>query len=216
MRQFIDRTQRGGWLIQHKRGPTAKPPDYHEFVYGREPWFFPVLGETHVPTRILENDGWQLVWFEYVGRTSDTTRPDYSRDHGLGPLPFDVTVDGHPLAGQVDPPVWVLPGQGWGGYNAKIGARWVNEGTVLWIYARTEREVSLQLRLLSDTPPTRPAIASEGQQNPAQRHPGLDAASVSLDAGWNRIVLDLHPGMQPDTGLSPHGWFVTQLDIRTS
>jgi hypothetical protein len=217
MRRFIDRTQRGGWLIQHKTGDTAKPPDQHEFVYGREPWFFSVLGETHVPTRVLENDGWQLVWFEYVGRNSDLARPDYSGDRGLGPLPFDVTVDGHPLAGQVDPPVWVLPGQGWGGYNAKIGARWVNEGTVLWIYARTSRRMSLHLRRLSDTALAHLQVGVGEHRDPAQRLPGLDdAAPVSLDAGWNRIVLDLHPGMQPDTGLSPHGRFVTQLDIRTS
>jgi len=165
MRRFIDRTQRGGWLIQHKTGDTAKPPDQHEFVYGREPWFFPVLGETHVPTRILENDEWQLVWFEYVGRNSDLARPDYSGDWGLPPLPTDVTVDGQPLAGQVDPAVWVLPDQGWGWYNAKIGARWVKEGTVLWIYARTSRPVGLHLRLLPDAAPAQFHIASGEQRD---------------------------------------------------
>jgi hypothetical protein len=217
MRRFIDRTQRGGWLIQHKTGDTAKPPDQHEFVYGREPWFFPVLGETHVPTRILENDEWQLVWFEYVGRNSDTARPDYSKDRGLAPLPVDVIVDGQPLAGQVDPAVWVLPGQGWGWYNAKIGARWVNEGTVLWIYARTSRQVSLHLRLLPDDAPALSHMASGEQRDPMQRRPSSDdVASVSLRAGWNRIVLHLHPGMQTGIDTSPGGWFVTQLDIRTS
>ena len=144
-------------------------------------------------------------------------RPDYSSDRGLGPLPVDVTVNGQPLAGQVDPPVWVVPGQGWGWYNAKIGARWVNEGTVLWIYARTPREVSLELRLLSEAALARLQVASGEQRDPAQRRQGLDdAASVSLNAGWNRIVLDLHPGIQLGTGLSPDGWFMTQFDICTS
>jgi hypothetical protein len=217
MRRFIDRTQRGGWFIQHKTGETAKPPDQHEFVYGREPWFFPVLGETHVPTRILENDEWQLVWFEYVGRSSDTVRPDFTNDRGLGPLPVDVTVDGRPLTGQVDPTVWVLPGQGLGVYSPKIGARWVKEGTVLWIHARTSREVSLQLRLLHDAQPAQLRVSAGEQREWVQRRPGPDdVVSVSLRAGWNRIVLRLLPGMQPDDGWSPGGWFVTGLDIRTS
>jgi hypothetical protein len=217
MRRFIDRTQRGGWLIQHKTGDTAKPPDQHEFVYGREPWFFSVLGETHVPTRILENDEWQLVWFEYVGRGSDTARPDYDKDRGLAPLPVDVTVDGQPLAGQVDPAVWVLPGQGWGWYNAKIGARWVKERTVLWIYARASREVSLHLRLLPDAQPALVQVAVGEQRDLAQQSlDSDDVVSVSLRAGWNRIVLRLLPGMQAGDGWSPGGWFVTGLDIRTS
>jgi hypothetical protein len=217
MRRFIDRTQRGGWLIQHKTGGTAKPRDQHEFVYGREPWFFPVLAETHVPTRILENDEWQLVWFEYVGRASDTTRPDYSGGRGLAPLPVDVTVDGQRLAGQFDPAVWVLPGQGWGWYNARIGARWVNEGTVLWIYARTSRQVSLHLQLLPDEAPALWQFASREQRDPVQQRPAPDdVTSVSLRAGWNRIVLHLHRGMPPGTDVSPGGWFVTELDIRTT
>jgi hypothetical protein len=217
MRRFIDRTQRGGWLIQHKTGDTAKPPDQHEFVYGRESWFFPVLAETHVPTRILENDEWQLVWFEYVGRNSDTARPDYARHRGLGPLPVDVTVDGRPLAGQVDPAVWVLPGQGWGVYSPKIGARWVKERTVLWIHARTAREVSLQLRLLPGAQPALLQVSAGEQRDRAQRSPDPDdVVSVSLRAGWNRIALRLLPGMQPGNGSSPGGWFVTELDIRTS
>jgi hypothetical protein len=217
MRRFIDRTQRGGWLIQHKTGDTAKPPDQHEFVYGREPWFFPVLGETHVPTRILENDEWQLVWFEYVGRNSDTARPDFTNHRGLGPLPVDVTVDGQPLAGQVDPAVWVLPGRGWGSHSPEIGARWVKEQSVLWIHARTSREVSLQLRLLLGAQPALLQIAAGEQRDRVQWRSGPDdVVSVSLSAGWNRIVLRLLPGMQPGNGSSPGGWFVTGLDIRTS
>jgi hypothetical protein len=217
MRRFIDRTQHGGWLIQHKTGDTAKPPDQHEFVYGREPWFFPVLGETHVPTRILENDEWQLAWFEYVGRNSDTARPHFTRHRGLAPLPVDVTVDGQPLAGQVDPAVWVLPGKGWGLYDPKIGARWVKERTVLWIHAQASREVSLHLRLLPDAPPALLQIAPGEHRDLAQWRLGPDdAASVSLSDGWNRVVLRLLPVVQPGNDSSPGRWFVTGLDIRTS
>ena len=217
MRRFIDRTQHGGWLIQHKTGDTAKPPDQHEFVYGREPWFFPVLGETHVPTRILENDEWQLAWFEYVGRNSDTARPHFTRHRGLAPLPVDVTVDGQPLAGQVDPAVWVLPGKGWGLYDPKIGARWVKERTVLWIHAQASREVSLHLRLLPDAQPALLQIAPGEHRDLAQWRLGPDdAASVSLSDGWNRVVLRLLPVVQPGNDSSPGRWFVTGLDIRTS
>jgi hypothetical protein len=40
--------------------------------------------------------------------------------------------------------------------------------------------------------------------------------SVSLRTGWNRIVLRLLPDTQPGNGSSSGGWFVTELDIRTS
>ncbi len=225
MRRFIDRVQRGGWLIQHKTGETANPPDQHERVYGRESWFFPVLGETHMPTRVLENDEWQLVWFDYVGRNSAIARPDFLGHRRLAPLPIDVTVDGRPLAGRVDPEIWVVPGQGWGGYDPEIGARWVNERTVLWVYARSSREVSLHLRGLPDAHPVQRRVVAGEQRDPdpAQRRLGQDdEVFVSLDAGWNRIELrllvqtELHARPpSPFPGILPDGWFVTGLDIRT-
>ena len=74
----------------------------------------------------------------------------------------------------------------------------------------------LHLRLLPDVAPTLLQVAAGGQRDLALRRPGPDdVAIVSLDAGWNRIELRLHPVMQPGTGSSPGDWLVTALDIRT-
>jgi hypothetical protein len=75
----------------------------------------------------------------------------------------------------------------------------------------------LHLQLLADDAPALWQFASGEQRDPVQRRPSADdVMSISLRAGWNRIVLHLPPGTQPGTGVAPGGWFVTQLDIRTS
>jgi hypothetical protein len=102
-------------------------------------------------------------------------------------------------------------------YSPKIGARWVKERTVLWIHARTAREVSLQLRLLPGAQPALLQVSAGEQRDRAQRSPDPDdVVSVSQRTGWNRIVLRLLPDTQPGNGSSSGGWFVTELDIRTS
>lgn len=242
MRRFVERVQLGGWLVQHKTGHTAKPPDQHEFVYGREPWFFEVLGETHVPTRILENEEWQLVWFDYVGRESDVVRPFYTEYRGLPPLLPDVTIDGQPLADQVDPNVWVLPGAGVGWYDAEAGARWINNRAELWVFSREPRKLTVSLRLLPDAQPIQLLFTAGEQEVSAalKRRRTVDEAPIALRSGWNRIELRLLAQTASDTtsrqdhrdsrtdarrkGESPSpanatsldGWFVTGIDIRTS
>lgn len=215
MGRFVDRVQRGGWLVQHKTGETAKPSDQHEFVSGREPWFFPTLGQTHVPTRVFENEEWQLVWFDYVGRDSNAARPEYTEFRGLAPLPADVSVDGVPLTGQKDPAIWVLPGTGWGWYEPDIRARWVERESELWVYSRSQRPVAFELQVLpGDQPEPTLEVTGEENRSPAEgragKRLGRDGATLVLGPGWNRVKLRL------DAAAPADGWYVTQLDIRTT
>ncbi len=227
LRRFIDRVQRGGWLVQHKTGDSAKPPNRHEVASGRQPWFFAVLSETHVPTRIVENDEWQLVWFDYVGRDSAVVRPAFLPDRGLPPLLPDVTIDGEPMARQSDPAVWVLPGEGLGWYAPAAGGRWIGPRAELWVYSRTATEVTLGLR---PTPGAPPVLVAVGDSTAAPTR------EIALEPGWNRVEMCLWSRPVTDRadaaqardscavqgmaalrpGFSPAGWFVTGIDLRTS
>jgi hypothetical protein len=55
MARFATRAKLSGWLVQSK----------HEAPYTSLPWFQQQLMRTHSPTKIHENEDWQLIWFEY-------------------------------------------------------------------------------------------------------------------------------------------------------
>ena len=152
-----------------------------------------------------------------MGRDSDVTRPEYNREfRGLGPLPSDVTLDGQPFAGQKDPAVWLLPGDGWGRFDAEVGARWVKKRTELWIYTREAREVSLHLQVVSDAQPVQLRVTEVENRNAVSEELGTEGVEyVLLSAGWNKLDLRLSPGPQSGNASSPDGWFVTGLEIRT-
>jgi hypothetical protein len=55
MARFAARRHLSGWLIQNKR----------EAPYTASVWFYNQIMRTHAPTKMFENDDWQLIWFEY-------------------------------------------------------------------------------------------------------------------------------------------------------
>ncbi len=55
MRRFTARTRLSGWLIQNRK----------EASYTSSLWFYNQLTRTHTPTKMFENNDWQVIWFEY-------------------------------------------------------------------------------------------------------------------------------------------------------
>jgi hypothetical protein len=191
--RYIERAPMSGWLIQSKTGQGASV-DFNAFASGLEPWFFNLVGKTHIPTRIYESADWQLVWFEYVGERPEVVRPDYARDR-LGPLPPDVYVDGKPLSGTTHPEVWTVFGQGWGLFDPALGNRAASDRTTLWVYSPDARQVQVRLtlssvgvgNLLQVTVGGDPAIAQ-----PVPLHAGqMTEAPIALQPGWNLIALEI-------------------------
>jgi hypothetical protein len=54
MARFAARRRLSGWLIQNKR----------EAPYTASAWFYDQITRTHAPTKMFENEDWQLIWFE--------------------------------------------------------------------------------------------------------------------------------------------------------
>lgn len=55
MRRFIARVRLSGWLIQNRK----------EASYTSSAWFYNQIIKTHAPTKVFENDDWQVIWFEF-------------------------------------------------------------------------------------------------------------------------------------------------------
>ncbi len=55
MRRFTARTRLSGWLIQNRK----------EASYTSSRWFYNQIIRTHTPTKVFENNDWQVIWFEF-------------------------------------------------------------------------------------------------------------------------------------------------------
>lgn len=55
MQRFTARTRLSGWLIQNRK----------EASYTSSGWFYNQIIRTHTPTKVFENDDWQVIWFEF-------------------------------------------------------------------------------------------------------------------------------------------------------
>lgn len=55
MARFAARRRLSGWLIQNKR----------EAPYTASTWFYNQLSRTHTPSKMFENNDWQVIWFEF-------------------------------------------------------------------------------------------------------------------------------------------------------
>jgi hypothetical protein len=163
--------------------------------YGIGPWFFDVIQQTHIPTRIYENVDWQLVWFEYVGDESGVVRPAYAWDR-LGPLPPDVLVDGTPLSETAHPEVWAVFGEGWRKLDPALGGRVVNQRATLWVYSPEAH--TGQVRLTAHDVPKNSTlqITVDGgaTTQPVPLRAGQPAtAMLTLKPGWNLVTLTVQP-----------------------
>ena len=196
--RFIERTRESGWLIQSKTGVRASV-DSNGYSGGLEPWFFDMVSQTHVPTRIFENGSWQLVWFAYVGDDPTVTRPDYPKSR-LGPLPPDIFVDGKALAGTAHPEVWTIFGEGWRFFDVEKRDRRAESRADLWIYSSDMRDTQVRLTpakgindgllqvLVNGEPVPPPLQLVSGQ--PAE-------TSLTLESGWNRVTFSVVPADAP-------------------
>jgi hypothetical protein len=54
MERFSARRRLSGWLIQNKK----------EAPYTSSTWFYDQIMKTHTPTKMFENNDWQVIWFE--------------------------------------------------------------------------------------------------------------------------------------------------------
>jgi hypothetical protein len=181
-----------GWLIQSKTGQGASV-DGNANVSGLEPWFFDLVGKTHIPTRIYESADWQLVWFEYVGEQPEVARPDYAWDR-LGPLPPDILVDGTPLSETAHPEVWTMFGEGWGLFDPAIGARELTRQADLWVYSPDARQVQLRLtpRDVGNASKLKVMVEGSPDTKPVPLHAEQTAdTAITLQPGWNRVTLNV-------------------------
>jgi len=200
VQRFVERSQRSGWLVQHKRGEYAYEADLPEFVSGREPWLVTELLRAHVPTRIYESANWQLVWFEYVGAQSAIARPELPWAY-VPNLPGDVSLKGRPLAGTRNPELWAVFGTGWGLRQPHASGRQLYSGSVLFIYSPTQQE--LEFRLLPASLRGKRSLRLVANGDAARGQPLVTgewtALPLNLQPGWNRITLTVED-VRPASG----------------
>lgn len=193
-RRYIERTPMSGWLIQGKTGLGASK-DFAAYAGGLEPWFFELVAETHVPTRIYQSDNWQMTWFEYVGNQAEITQPEFAWDL-LGILPPDVVVDGTPLSEHPHPAVWTVFGRGWGTFDPETSTRTVESGATLWVYSPDDRTVQIQVTATQGSDNRGLSFTKFGDEPTAPRAFAADqtiSQSVALEPGWNPLVFDVQP-----------------------
>ena len=192
--RFIERAQASGWLIQAKTGPRAGL-DSNGYASGLEPWFFELISQTHVPTRLLENATWQLVWFEFVGDQAAVIRPEYAWSR-LGPLPPDIFIDGKAMAGTAQPEMWTIFGEGWRILDDVRQARRAETRADLWIFSPTPRDVRVRLTPFRGKDGHALSVAvNSGLASPLmplQSGQPVDQI-VALQSGWNRVTFNTVP-----------------------
>jgi hypothetical protein len=109
MQRMADRRQIGGWYVQRNGERTTLGGAWE----ASGPWFFDQLARTHVPTRALQNDSWQLVWFEYTGESGELGQPALE-DGTVLPAPPQLSIDGTPVNDRRTTELWMIPESGWG------------------------------------------------------------------------------------------------------
>lgn len=201
LERFIERARLSGWLIQRKEQDRTVPAG-NSLISGYGPWIFKQLERSHQPTRIYENEEWQLVWFEYVGEDQTKIGPKFSSD-GLEALPATLWVDGQPLDKTQNPATWALYGEGWEPTRPGREFRSARSSADIWIYS-PEME-GVELRITQGKPTKRQNGNSVGITLNGAAVPPLDirngsttSIDVDLQAGWNQLTLG-HDGVDGAT-----------------
>ena len=225
--RFVERARLGGWLVQRKEeGSIAVSPEAD--AYSPQSWFFDQLRATHAATKGFQNDGWSVVWFEYVGReagggaTGDRVSPGLYR-----PGPRDILVDGRPqIAGEG---LWASHGTGWYPAASPTGDRWATSPARLDVYSAEARVVDLRTTPLFAKPDPATGlstlrVAANGgtPQAVAVRAGEPLRVAIDLRPGWNSVVLELAEGNfvgkdydPKNTDPRPFSFQLTTIDIVT-
>lgn len=188
VQRFAERRPRSGWMIQRREEGAGSEARF-TFGLGMREDVFETLLKTHVPTRVVHSDNWQLTWWEAVGDAAEIARPEF-RTWKASPLSDDLLVNGAPLSGQDAPEVWAGFGAGWGGPNESPGsARRANPESSLWVYSPVRQEAVI--RLMTEAMPRRATVALNGGPASAIADDGRVEWTSELSPGWNELQLEV-------------------------
>ncbi|MDQ2655308.1 MAG: hypothetical protein M3Z20_19930, partial [Chloroflexota bacterium] len=211
-----DRQRGGGWLVE--------PRNRERLQFSLGPWFFEQVNRTHIPTKFASNDEWQLIWFEPRRADAGLENPLHAVEWGPESTE-DIRINGEKLTSMVLPAVWGAWGPEWiRGAAGQPGRCVAGKGT-LRVFSSSPRRVALKLKRTGLTSP--PLTIRVNDSGRARQGADLDAATVSLKAGWNTIRIALaneesNEKIGPvsaescDAGTFAHGVLqVDRIDIRT-
>jgi hypothetical protein len=108
MQRMADRRRTGGWYVQRNGERTSLGGAWE----ASGPWLFGQLARTHTPTRAIQNDAWQLVWFDFVGASGALGQPVLA-DGKIVPAPPQLSIDDTPINARDESDVWMIPAEGW-------------------------------------------------------------------------------------------------------
>jgi hypothetical protein len=205
MARDTQRYPEGGWLVERRQADSV--------LFGIGDWFFKQVSETHVPTRIAENEHWRLVRYEPAVAASGTDEfPGLPQGHPT--LPAEFMVNGTPLSGSVFPSVWGYFGSEWSSLGKDEGGVCALEQGTLFVFTPAPLNASLAVSSLrgSDQGVLDVSVNGQARVSTQPTRNGKMAAEVALHEGWNEIVVAL-PGSSnvdgertPDrTGCEPVG-----------
>jgi hypothetical protein len=206
MERRADRWPQGGWLIERRLDGAIV-----EQAFDLDPWFFEQLDRSHTPTKIAQNDAWQLVWYEPIGN-SDTARQSRLRSGRVPGMPSDLLVNGESLAGSILPPVWGYFGPEWTIPPVDRWRRCINEEGSLHLFTAEPLDAWVALDPLGgEFDGTALVAVNDAEAVAAQRSRGRDIndaersrnskevlAPISLDPGWNRVSISVVAARQSE------------------
>lgn len=184
----IARSPESGWLIQRKTG-FGSSPDIPAWSSGLDSALFAEINKTHIPTRIYENELWQIAWYAYVGAKSDLVRPAFAWEQ-LALLPSDILVDGRPLNKIGAPAIWAAFGTGWSQYNSEFQGREMYQEASIWVYC--PNTTALQFSLSFESREEFSVGVKVNGATKADRFlagPGTRGTTIQLKSGWNELQL---------------------------
>jgi hypothetical protein len=176
-----------------------------------------LVDTTHTPTKIAQNDEWQLVWYEPKA-TEEAAVLAGERSGRVPGVPADLLVNGESLSESVLPAVWGYFGPEWSNPAVDGGPRCTNGTGTLALFT----PAPLAADLVLDPPRggfggTVQVAVNDGEAVAAERPRKRDAAAedpsgkavqapLALPAGWNRVSISMLSSDQPaeaaETGVS--------------
>lgn len=185
MQRMSERRQSGGWYVQRNGGRVTLDGAWE----ATGPWLFAQLRQTHVPTRAIQNDEWQLIWFDDLGEYPDLGQPNLATGL-IHPAPPQISIDGVPVNEGSFRGLWMIPGEGWAqdvrgrGLTLRLPAQ-------ASIFSGHDQQVTLTLQAVRKIDASSLELLLDGRA--VGRFTSKDRQTASIDVllqrGWNEVAV---------------------------